>query len=113
MKETEIMENINQDKIISSVMSETLNSIDVAYKDNKAQIEAAMFDLALEGIAKGKMDYKNDPILPHIVATINKTVEKFSNISKEEQDKMVALNEEQLATIRSADARARDEYLQT
>ena len=72
-----------------------------------------MFDLALEGIAKGRMDYANDPILPHVVATINKTVEKFNNISKEEQDKMVALSEEQLAAIRSADARARDEYLQT
>ena len=33
-----------------------------------------MFDLALEGIAQGKMDYAKDPILPHIVSTINKTV---------------------------------------
>ena len=42
-----------------------------------------MFELALEGIASGKMDYKNDPILPHVVKTINANVEKFSKISRE------------------------------
>lgn len=36
-----------------------------------------MFRLALDGIANGKMDYSNDPILPYVVATIQKTVEKF------------------------------------
>lgn len=70
-----------------------------------------MFDLALEGIAEGKMDYAKDPILPHIVETINKTVNKFSQISQEEQETMVALTQDQLAGIRTADARVRDEYI--
>ena len=74
LKEAEIAENINQNKIITSVMDETLASIDTAYSNNKQQIEAAMFDLALEGIAKGRMDYAKDPILPHVLQTINKTV---------------------------------------
>ena len=94
-------------------MEETLSSIDTAYANNKAQIESAMFDLALEGIANGRMDYAKDPILPHVVQTINKTVERFSKISQEEQDNLVALSEEQLAAIRNADVRARDEYIQT
>lgn len=83
LKEAEILENINQNKIISSVMGETLSSIETAYRNNKDQIDAAMFDLALEGIAKGRMDYSKDPILPHILETINKTVQKFNSISKE------------------------------
>lgn len=33
-----------------------------------------MFQLALQGIANGKMDYAKDPILPYVVETINKTV---------------------------------------
>lgn len=94
-------------------MEETLKSIDIAYENNKAEIEASMFDLALEGIANGKMDYSKDPILPKVLETINKTVDKFNKISKAEQDKMVSLTEEQLAGIRNADTRARDEYLQT
>jgi hypothetical protein len=35
LKEAEILESINQNKIISNVMSETLQSIDSAYKNNK------------------------------------------------------------------------------
>lgn len=85
LKEAEVLENINQNKIISNVMQETMQSIDSAYKNNKAQIDAAIFELALEGIANGKMDYSKDPVLPYVVQTINKIVDKFSNISKEDQ----------------------------
>lgn len=52
-----------------------------------------MFDLALQGIANGKMDYAKDPILPYIVQTIQKTVDKFSAISPEQQRKLVTLSE--------------------
>ena len=113
LKEAEAVENLNQNKIITSVMDETLSSIDTAYKNNKEQIESAMFDLALEGIANGRMDYAKDPILPHVLQTINKTVEKFSKLSKEDQDKMVSISDEQMNAIRNADTRARDEYLFT
>ena len=92
-------------------MSETLRSIDSAYENNKQQIEDEMFRLALDGIAEGRMDYSKDPILPYVVQTINKTVEKFSNVSAEEQDRMVSINQEQMDGIRASDARARDEFI--
>lgn len=65
-------------------MSETLTSIDKAYAEHKEEIEAGMFKLALKGIANGKMDYANDPIIPYVISTIQKTVDKFSKISPEE-----------------------------
>jgi hypothetical protein len=34
-----------------------------------------MFTLALDGIIKGKMDYSNDPFLPIIGKTIQKTID--------------------------------------
>ncbi len=71
-----------------------------------------MFQLALEGIANGKMDYAKDPILPHIVKTIQKTVDKFNAISPEDQKKLVTLTHEQIEAIRITDARMRDEFLQ-
>lgn len=52
------------------------------------------------------MDYAKDPILPYVVETINKIVEKFSTISKEDQEKLVALTEEQLTSLRNLDNRA-------
>ena len=93
-------------------MEETRNSIDKAYSENKEQIEKEIFNLALEGIANGQMDYSKDPILPYVVQTIQKTVEKFEKISPEEQNKMIKLTVEQLDGIRSSDARMRDEFLQ-
>eukprot|EP00178_Gracilaria_changii_P027675 TRINITY_DN9037_c0_g1_i1.p1 TRINITY_DN9037_c0_g1~~TRINITY_DN9037_c0_g1_i1.p1 ORF type:complete len:174 (+),score=15.83 TRINITY_DN9037_c0_g1_i1:393-914(+) len=74
LKQAEAIEANNQNKIINEVMTETLSSIDKAYTENKDQIEAAMFQLALKGIANGRMDYSNDPILPHVVKTIQQTV---------------------------------------
>lgn len=83
LKQAEAIEVNNQNKIINEVMSETLLSVDRAYTENKSQIEKEMFKLALEGIANGKMDYAKDPILPHILKTIEKTVQKFNSISPE------------------------------
>ena len=71
LKQAEVIEQMNQDKIINSVMTETLRSIDQAYENNKQKIEDDMFQLALQGIANGKMDFANDPILPYVVKTIN------------------------------------------
>lgn len=67
--------------------------------------------MALEGIASGKMDYAKDPILPFIVSTIQKTVDKFNNISVEDQNKLVKLTADQLESIRNSDVRMRDEFL--
>lgn len=38
LKQAEAIESMNQNKIISGVMTETLNSIDKAYSENKEQI---------------------------------------------------------------------------
>lgn len=67
-----------------------------------------MFKLALEGLANGKMDYAKDPILPYVVKTIQKTVDKFNSISAEDQRKLVTLTPEQIESIRISDARLRD-----
>ena len=111
LKQAEAIENMNQTRIINEVMGETFAAVDKAYNENKEQIEKEMFNLALEGIAAGKMDYAKDPILPYSVKTIQKTVDRFNSISPEDQKKLVTLTPEQLESIRAADARARDEFL--
>jgi hypothetical protein len=103
---------MNHSKIINEVVAETLNSVDRAYAENKEHIEKEMFQLALEGVAQGKMDYAKDPVLPFIVKTIQKTVEKFNAISPEEQKKMFTLHPEQIDFIKASDIRMRDEFLQ-
>ena len=111
LKQAEELERLNQNKIISDVMGQTLKSVDIAYQNNKQKIEDAFFDIALEGIANGRMSFEKDPILPYVLETINQIVDKFNKISPEEQNKIVSLSEEQLQQIRSNDARVRDEFL--
>lgn len=67
MKQAEEIERVNQNKIISDVMSQTLKSVDIAYENNRAKIEDAFFEIALDGIAKGKMSFEKDPILPYVL----------------------------------------------
>jgi hypothetical protein len=67
LKQAEEIERVNQNKIISDVMSQTLKSVDIAYENNKAKIEDAFFEIALDGIAKGKMSFEKDPILPYVL----------------------------------------------
>lgn len=78
------------------MMKEILESIDTAYNQNKEQIEADIFNLALEGIANNRMDYAKDPILPHIQSTLNRIADQISKISPEQQKKLVSLTAEQL-----------------
>lgn len=111
LKQAEQIEQMNQNKIISDVMGQTLKSVDIAYQNNKDKIEAEFFQIALQGIAKGKMEFDNDPILPYVLQTISQTVEKFNKISPEEQSQLVSINAEQMDSIRNNDARLRDEFL--
>lgn len=55
LKQAEEIERTNQNKIISDVMGQTLKSVDIAYQQHKTKIEDAFFEIALEGIAKGRM----------------------------------------------------------
>jgi hypothetical protein len=55
LKQAEQIEQLNQNKIISDVMSQTLKSVDIAYQNNKDKIEAEFFQIALQGISKGRM----------------------------------------------------------
>lgn len=59
-----------------------------------------MLDSAIEGLAKGKMDYANDPLLPLILESIKKNVSQFSTLSAAEQAKIVSLTKEQIASIK-------------
>lgn len=111
LKQAEAFEEINQRKVIDKVLSDVSNSLEKAYSENKEQIEKEMFELALKGLEKNEMDYSSDPILKYVVQSINKSVSEFESLTKEQQNKLIALTEEQLQSIRNADIRARDEYL--
>jgi len=111
LKQTEAIEEVNQRKIIDKVLADVTNSLDKAYAENKEKIERDTFEMALKGLEKNEMDYKDDPILPYIIESINRNVNDFVKLTKEQQNNLIALTEEQLQQVRNSDARMRDEFL--
>ena len=50
-----------------------------------------MFQSALEGIRKGRMEYENDPLLPILSEEIMKRTEAYKGLSAEEESKLLSL----------------------
>lgn len=48
-----------------------------------------MFQSALEGIRKGRMEYENDPLLPILTEEIMKRTEAYKGLSAEEESKLL------------------------
>lgn len=59
------------------------------------------------------MDYKNDPLLALILASIENNVKKLTSLTPTEQANLIALTAEQLKNIKDNDVRARKEFLET
>jgi len=114
LKQTQQYEDINRNKILSNIIDEAVKEIDKQLEGpNQAEIKKQLFDSALEGLSKGAMDYNNDPILPLVRSYVKVNIEKYSNLSAEEQSKLISLSDHQLQAIKEGDKRARQEYLES
>jgi hypothetical protein len=113
LKNAKAMEEINRNRILGSIVEGATAEIDTQLSGpNKDEIHRQMFESALIGLSKGYMDYSNDPILPLVSDYVKRNMEKYSNLSTEEQTKLIALSETQLQSLRDADRRARQEFLE-
>jgi len=114
LKQAKSYEELNRNRILSNIVEEAVKEIDRQLAGpNQADIQRQMFESALEGLSKGAMEYAHDPILPLIQGYVKQNLEKYSNLSTEEQTKLVALSESQFQAIKESDRRARQEYLET
>ena len=87
-------------------MTEALND-----PAQKAEIAAAAFESALQGIRDGSMMYKNDPLMPILVNEVNNRTAAYANMSAEEESALLSLSAETKKVIAANDRRAKDEFL--
>jgi len=107
-------EEMNRNKIISGIVEGANAEIDRQLSGpNAKEIKKAIFDSALEGLSKGYMDYNNDPILPLIQNYVKSEMQRYSNLSPEEQSKLISLSEAQIQALKDADQKARRDFLET
>jgi len=113
LQQAKAFEETNKNRILSGIVEGALKEIDTQLKTNNDEIQKKMFESALEGLSKGYMDYSNDPILPLVQKYVRENLQKYSNLSPEEQSKLICLSESQLQALRDSDRRAKQEYLET
>ena len=77
-------EKQNQKNLLDSIVRNVQAELEIIQKQPTKEILDASFESALVGIKEGKMSYKNDEVLPHIVKKIRNEVGKFKNLKPEE-----------------------------
>jgi len=113
LKQAKTYEELNRNKILTNIVEEAGKEIDRQLAGpGRAEIQRKIFDSALEGLAKGKMEYNNDPILPIVYDYVKTNMQKYTNLTPEEQSKLISLSEAQLHALKESDKRARQEYLE-
>lgn len=113
LTQAKAFEETNKNRILSGIVEGALKEIDTQLKTNNDEIQRKIFESALEGLSKGYMDYSNDPILPLVQTYVKDNLKKYSNLTADEQSKLISLSESQLQSLRDSDRRAKQEYLET
>lgn len=77
----------------------------------KAEIDNAAFESALQGIRDGVMTYKGDPLMPILVNEVNNRTVAYANLTAEEEGKLLSLSDANKKVIAGNDRRAKEEFL--
>ena len=113
LKTMETLENSNIKHTISRITEEAMQTVlkVVESPEGRKSMHEASFKSALNGLKTGKMSYEGDVLLPMFLSEIRNRLEPLSKLTKEEEDKMFALNPEQKRMLIENDHRAKIQYL--
>lgn len=113
LKTIETLENSNIKHTISRITEEAMQTVlkVVESPEGRKSMHEASFKSALNGLKTGKMSYEGDVLLPMFLSEIRNRLEPLSKLTKEEEDKMFALNPEQKRMLIENDHRAKIQYL--
>lgn len=101
----------NQRGLVNKVINAALADLESKLESEAQAINDAMFESALTGIKNRSMTYENDPVLPIVLKIVRAEVQKFNDLSEEEQLELVALTEAQIKILKDKDEAAKQEYL--
>lgn len=96
---------------LSSIAQAALKATLEKVENDEGGIKEQSFNDALEGIRNGKMDYKEDPVLPILKEEITKRTAELKGLSPEEESRMLSLTDDQRKSVAQADRAAKDAYL--
>lgn len=88
-------EQSNLKNLIGKITTESFSKIEETLNDpaGRADIQDKFFQSALQGLRKGVMEYENDPLLPILQGEIAQRTQAYANLSAEEEQKLLMLND--------------------
>jgi hypothetical protein len=94
--------------IARDAFAETLKKVE---HDRDGSVRRQAFVAALDGIKKGSMDFKSDPVLPILKQELTSRTDALRGLSAEDQDKLLSLTEDQKRSLSVIDKAHKDKYL--
>lgn len=106
------LENNNVKQEINSIAEQSLASVlETVNNSSKNQdILKASFESALEGLKSGKMEYKNDKVIPLFIEELAARTKQIIELSPEEENKKFSLTAKQREYLANMDTRAAQDY---
>jgi len=109
---TKKFESENKQKLVSQVKQDIATEIDGLFKgDKKKGTQETFFNLALEGIKQGRMEYGVDPVLDVALTILRRNSDKYTTLSAADSQKLLSLTPEQRQMISDSDKRLETEFL--
>jgi hypothetical protein len=109
----ESFEANNLKTLLSGIGSAAIEKMQAALNDpeQKAAINEAAFQSALDGISSGTMSYKGDPLLPIVQEEVQNRTAAFANLSAEDESNLMSLTSDHKRIIADNDKKSKVEFL--
>jgi hypothetical protein len=109
----ENLENSNIKNQIKEITDESLAVVLNLVNDplRNEEILESSFTSALDGLSTGKMEYRNDKILPMFLDELKMRTTRFHDLTADEENKMFAVSADQRKYLMDSDTRLKNEYL--
>ncbi|CAI2371146.1 unnamed protein product [Moneuplotes crassus] len=109
------IQGFEQQNMKNKLKSVTQEAFDATLRkvesDPDDEIYNQSFEAALDGIRKGRMDFKTDPVLPIMTEELSSRVSVLKNLSPEQESRLLSINEDQKKAVAQSDNAQRDSYL--
>jgi hypothetical protein len=105
-EEQNLKNKINQ--MTQEAFNATLKKVE---SDPDKSVRRQSFVSALDGIRKGSMDFSKDPVLPIFKDELSSRTKVLKSLSLEDENKLLALSEDQKRSVATMDRSVKDAYL--
>lgn len=113
LKNIEMMENSNIKNKVKEITEESLKTV-LAYADSqegRKALHSSGLKSALQGLRTSKMTYEGETLLPMFLNEIQKRIEPLKKLTKEEENKIFGLSNDQKKQLIQNDHQAKVSYL--